>query len=373
MTPDELGAAARLVGRSAAGLAGHAERIHLAVARRVFRPLEPLGAPVEVAHDAVAHAAYGAVRTNLQLAGAAVGTAVAASVPASAACVGATRAGGLAQAVLNGLVGADLDASGDALAIPMAVRVDGRDVPLAIDPLAQAFPDAAPYVVVFVHGLFEDDKAWRGMFGDRLYEDTGCTAVAVRYNTGRRISDNGADLSALLGSLVDAWPVPVARLAVVAHSMGGLVARSACRTGADTNEPWLPLLTDLVSIASPHRGAPLARAVGAAGRALRLVPEAASWADLVDHSAGIRDLAHGLDVPGVPSTRHHIVWSTLDGVAGFLLGDLLVHPASARGCDHLDAAWIPGVGHVAMLTHPAVYDALRGWLGAPPPDESNVS
>ena len=365
MTRDEVEASARLTGRAAAGVAQHAQRIHTAIARRVFGPLEPGAARVALAHDVIAGAAYSAMPTPLIFAGTAVGAALAATTPTSARPLSANRAGGIAQSVLNGLIGADLAAVADPLAIRMAMRHDGDDVELSTGGLAEAFPDATAYVVVLIHGLFEDDASWGGVFGRQLRDDVGCTAVHVRYNTGRAIADNGADLDGLLCSLVDRWPVPVERLALVGHSMGGLVARSACRKGADTGARWVPLLSDVVSLASPHRGARLAVLIGAAGRGLRRVPEAAPWAALVDHSPGVRDLQRGLDVQGVPTARHHLVWSALDGAAGVLLGDLLVHPRSARGCDHVDAVQVSGLDHFALLTHPEVYNALRTWLSAP--------
>ena len=64
--------------------------------------------------------------------------------------------------------------------------------------------------------------------GERLVDDLGCTSVFVRYNTGRHISVNGRELSELLDALVRAWPREVEQIALVGHSMGGLVARSAC-------------------------------------------------------------------------------------------------------------------------------------------------
>src|SRR5690606_41946817 len=39
------------------------------------------------------------------------------------------------------------------------------------------------------------------------------------------------ELAALLESLVSNWPVPVQRLILVGHSMGGLLIRSACHYG----------------------------------------------------------------------------------------------------------------------------------------------
>ncbi len=38
---------------------------------------------------------------------------------------------------------------------------------------------------------------------------------------------NGVALAALMQRVVDEWPVPVTRVALVGHSMGGLVIRAA--------------------------------------------------------------------------------------------------------------------------------------------------
>ena len=54
----------------------------------------------------------------------------------------------------------------------------------------------------------------------------GVTPVYLRYNPGRHISENGRDLAHRLQALVDAWPVPVEAISILAHSMGGLVSRS---------------------------------------------------------------------------------------------------------------------------------------------------
>ena len=112
----------------------------------------------------------------------------------------------------------------------MAVRVAGKPVPPEPEALAAAFPDASPRVVVFLHGLMETEFSWGTgeTYGTRLKRELGYTPVTVRYNSGLRISRNGRCLSELMGELVAAWPVEVERIALVGHSMGGLVARSAC-------------------------------------------------------------------------------------------------------------------------------------------------
>ena len=59
----------------------------------------------------------------------------------------------------------------------------------------------------------------------------------------------------------------VEQIALVGHSMGGLVARSACHHGGD----WTPLVRHTVSLGSPHTGAPLESAVHYAATALGVV------------------------------------------------------------------------------------------------------
>ena len=58
----------------------------------------------------------------------------------------------------------------------------------------------------------------------------GWTPVLLRANTGLSLRENGVALTALLQRLVEEWPAEVTRIALVGHSMGGLVMRAAaCR------------------------------------------------------------------------------------------------------------------------------------------------
>ena len=151
-------------------------------------------------------------------------------------------------AALNGLLGDKLD---EPLAIPMAVRRVGEP--------------ATPRLAVFLHGLGETEYAWGSpSYGERLHEDLGITPVFIRFNTGRHISENGASLAALLDEVVASWPVEVEQIALIGHSMGGLVARSACHHGGD----WTALVRHTVSLGTPHSGAPLEQAVHAMSAAL---------------------------------------------------------------------------------------------------------
>ncbi len=131
-------------------------------------------------------------------------------------------------------------------------------------------------------------------YGERLERELGATPVYVRFNTGRHISENGRSLPELLGALVDRWPVEVDEVALVGHSMGGLVARSACHRAAEEGMPWVDRLRHTVTLGTPHMGAPMAQGVHKLAHALDRLPETRMFAGFLKRrSSGIRDLRYG--------------------------------------------------------------------------------
>ena len=236
--PDEVRALSRLsfeeFGRAAGGIGG----MHTAIAGRVFRYVGAGAAPVRVVHDTIAGGVYGGLRGATTLLGRGADTVLAQGAVTERRVISTTRRGSALIGAVTGLIGDQLEREESDLVEPLAVRVDGCAVPPARDALAAAFPDATPRLVVFVHGLMGTEHYWRigeaerGTYATRLAEDLGTTAIDVRYNTGRHVSENGASLDELVEALVDAWPVPVDEIALVGHSMGGLVARSACHHGS---------------------------------------------------------------------------------------------------------------------------------------------
>jgi pimeloyl-ACP methyl ester carboxylesterase len=130
--------------------------------------------------------------------------------------------------------------------------------------------------------------------GAALARDLGLAPVYLHYNTGRHVSENGREFAAALERCSRRWPVPVDEITVVAHSMGGLVARSACHYGAALGHAWPGALRRLVFLGTPHHGAPLERAGHRASAALGAVPYAAAYARIGRlRSAGVTDLRHG--------------------------------------------------------------------------------
>ena len=76
--------------------------------------------------------------------------------------------------------------------------------------------------------------------------------------------------------------------------MGGLVARSACHQAAERGDAWVRRVRHVVSLGTPHMGAPLAEAVHVARAGLPRCPRRARSARFLRRrSAGIRDLRHG--------------------------------------------------------------------------------
>jgi hypothetical protein len=296
------------------------------------------------------------------------------------------------RAVLNGVWGDHLAENGNPLAIPMQFRLGGR-------PLAQPLPGAGPRVAVLLHGLCMNDLQWqrRGHDHGRMLASLGWTPVYLHYNTGRHISLNGRELAERLETLLQAWPVPVREVALVGHSMGGLVARSACHAAGHLGMDWLQQVSSVVCLGSPHHGATLERGGHLVDLALGLSHYAAPFARLGRaRSAGITDLRfgnlqdadwHGRErhhqahddrqpVPWPPGVTPYLVAACLserpDTRHARLLGDGLVPLASALG-EHRDPRLdvsvppaqrlvVAGTSHFDLLDSPAVAARLRQWL-----------
>lgn len=302
-------------------------------------------------------------------------------------------------AALNGVLGDHLDATGNPLAIQMRLRHDGHALTLHRDALARALPEAGGKLLILVHGLCMNDLQWRYAghdHGAALARELGYTPLYLHYNSGRRISTNGREFAALTEQLLRHWPVPVERLSILCHSMGGLVARSACVAAQEQEQAWLARLDRLVFLGTPHQGAPLERAGSWVDTLIALSPYTAPFARLGKvRSAGIQDLRHGnvrdedwqdRDGDGradgrVPSPlpkgpRCYAIAASTAGQASdedaLPKGDGLVPTASALG-RHRDRAYdlriaqtrqriAYGVHHLELLSDAGVYRQLLRWL-----------
>ena len=409
MKHGEIRAVGELAGDALGGGGALARGMHEAIAGRTFGALGPLGAPVRAVHDGIAGAVHRGIGAGLRALPRGGAQVLALRARADAPSLGATPQGGLALALLNGAIGDALAAKGSPLALDMAVRRDGAYVPTTPAALARAFPEATPKVAVFVHGLSETEESWRmpplrrgrpgwPSYGERLAQDLGFTAVELRYNTGLHISDNGRRLAQLLDELLCAWPVAIDEMALVGHSMGGLVARSACHYGQAAGHAWTKPVRHVFCLGSPHLGADLEKAINASGWALGRVAETRPFAKIINgRSGGIKDLRYGAcidedwrdcdpdeflrdrcnDVPFLPAANYYFIAATFrEGPLGSLLGDLLVRIPSGSGRGGGRGRRIPfeagngrelgGLTHLDLLNHPAVYEPLRAWMARTP-------
>lgn len=408
----EVAAGTDLAGELLAFLVDTVEGVHEGIGQRVFTAIGPLAEPTRSVHDGIRGAVYAMVRGGIRgvLAGAG---AVASRHPRwkTARPLTQNPSGGQVLAAVSGIVGDGIAERQPELDIGMGIRVAGDPVEVAPQALALAFPTASEDVAVFVHGLCETESVWRyrsrahraaarlgeatpvRSIGDALADAHAVTPVHLRYNTGRRISDNGARLAALLSSLVAAWPVPVRSLTLVGHSMGGLVIRSACATGVADGQAWPGLVRHAVYLGTPHLGAPLEKAVNAGAWLLDLVPETRAFARFLRRrSVGVRDLRHGsltaddwrhrdpdalrgvppLDVPLLATAEHHVVCGAVTRSTkhpvGRAVGDLLVRTGSATGrgrrrsVPFVQVVERTGVNHFDLTTDPEVVGYLADRL-----------
>ncbi len=362
---------------------GTARDTHLAIADRAFGlahrgTLQATRVP-QVIHDGVAGSVYASISAVLRLAGAGLARVGALGVGPR---LDDSAHGRAIQSAVNGLIGERLKDEHPHLALPMAVRVEGRDVPAERTHLAAAFPRATDRVVVFLHGLGEHEGYWDaqryelgGSYGSRLEAAAGWTPVYLRINTGLSVAENGVALTSLLQSLVDAWPVQVGRISLVGHSMGGLIIRAGCAVATAAARPWTDLVSDVVTLGTPHLGADLARGAGSGARLLGLSPETAGFSRILDQrSVGIRDLERGLpELPPLEHVRYRLVSASVGSARnplGWLLGDLLVRRGSATASSRkllrlfpdADLLHIPNTDHFGLLNHPDVFRALKEWL-----------
>ncbi len=321
------------------------------------------------------------------------------AAPAAAAPVSPHRDAVLAA--LNGVLGDHLEATRNPLAIPMQFRRAGVE----LDPRKER----GSRILLLVHGLCRSDLGWLRKGHDHgaiLAAALGFAPVYLHYNSGRPVATNGRELAMRLESLVADWSEPVSEIAVVAHSMGGLVMRSACHVAECEGLAWRDRLRRIVFLGTPHHGAPLERGGNWVTLALDRSSYTAAFARLGRiRSAGITDLRFGHVLPlrerdrFAPGRGLGDRLPLPEGVACFaiaatlakgpaaaplpgavaaarsVLGDGLVPVASALGDDadperslalppaHRFVAY--GTSHLDLLSRSDVCDQIRSWLAGP--------
>jgi pimeloyl-ACP methyl ester carboxylesterase len=201
------------------------------------------------------------------------------------------------RSVLNGVVGDYLEEKENPLEIKIQFRLKGKTINLNRKGLKTAYPDINGKILLMIHGSCMNDIQWtrnEHNHGDLLAKELGKTPLYLHYNSGRHISNNGQDLSSLLEKLIAQWPVPIESLEILAHSMGGLVSRSALYYGNQQKKNWTKYIRKVVFLGTPHHGAPLEKVGNYIDVILEAIPYAKPFARLGKvRSAGITDLRYG--------------------------------------------------------------------------------
>jgi pimeloyl-ACP methyl ester carboxylesterase len=377
---DDLRGASRLAIEATNAVTDLVEAMHHTIAggpawlgRPLARPMQLLTAPV-----------YGSIRAVTSLVGAGLDAALARLGPLIDSGPSRPETAGV-RAALNGVLGDYLAATDNPLAIEMS--------------LVHAGPRATPNLLVLVHGSSMSALQWRRGdhdHGARLADDLGYTPVYVQYNSGLHVSTNGHQLAEMLDRLVDTWPTSVDEVSLLGHSMGGLVARSACHAAEVAGAAWRRRLRSLICLGSPHHGAPLERGGNLIDVMLGVSRYSAPLARLGKiRSAGVTDLRFGntLDehwqgrdrfapsgddrtpLPLPANVASYAIAGTMSAPGSDkLAGDGLVPVDSALGrharveltLAFTDEVIRYGTSHLDLLGRGGGYDAIHEWLRRPP-------
>ncbi len=391
----DLRGASRMVVDAIAGITGLVEAMHTNIARK---PARLAGAIVGDALNGTTSIVYKSIRGVTRAVGGGIDLALGAVAPALGH-IESSPAREAVIAALNGVLGDYLAETGNPLAVTMHVRREGKPLELTREGLAAAIQAPSSRVLVLVHGLCRDDRGWERDghdHGAQLARDLSYTAAYLHYNTGLHISMNGRAFAQILEALVAAWPVPLKEVSILAHSMGGLVARSAHHYASAVGHAWPHKLRKLVFLGTPHHGAPFERAGHRFDLLVEQTPYTAPFTILGKvRSAGITDLRHGYvleedwrghdrfanradsrrPLPLPKGVKCYTIAATIGHAPasrlGQLIGDGLVPVPSALG-DHSDSRlkltfprshqWTAsGTSHLGLLQG-RVYERIRGWF-----------
>lgn len=308
--------------------------------------------------------------------------------------------------ILGGVVGDYLDKKENGLATPMQLIYKGKPLSLNKKILKKELCNPSTKVCLLVHGLLDDDKAWefsdaqdtKITYGSLLERDLDYTSVSLKYNTGLHISKNGQKLSDLLEEFITCYPVKITEAVIIAHSMGGLVTRSAGYIATMQKRKWVKKIKKIIFLGTPHQGTALEKFGNIVSHALKIVPRPYMKlaGDVINlRSSGIKDLRYGYTndedwknqdpnallqnnkkpIPLLKTADHYIISGRLtkkdNHPVSILFGDSLVRRPSALGKSKIQKLQIsfdlknhiefPNVNHRKLSKHMPVYKQIKTW------------
>lgn len=299
--------------------------------------------------------------------------------------------------VINGILGHHLAD----ISSPMNFFDDKKEIDISKDALSRRNP--SPKVVILIHGLICDETYWKLSdsedYGTLLEKEMGLTPFHLRYNTGLHISTNGKEFSHLLEKLLNNYPIPIESITIIAHSMGGLVTRSACFYAGEFQHKWVEKVKTVFFLGSPHDGAPLEKFGNILAHTLTKLP--LPYTGLAGHiinlrSDGIKDLRFGYlrdedwvgkdqdallekskyPVPLLDHIDYFVITGKIlansDSLLSEWLGDIMVPKPSALGKakeeeHHLNFKEenhreFPGLDHLSLMHNLDVYKEIKAHL-----------
>ena len=302
--------------------------------------------------------------------------------------------------VLNGVIGDYLEEKENPLKIEMQFRYRLKSLLLDPKSLKATYPNINGKIILMLHGSCMNDIQWtrkKHNHGNIIAKELNKTPIYLNYNSGRHISTNGKALNDCLEELVKNWPVPIEELVIIAHSMGGLVARSALYYGEQEQKNWTKDLKKVVFLGTPHHGSHVERKGNYLDIILETIPYVKPFARLGKiRSAGVTDLRYGnlVDEDWQDNDRferkadqrqhiplpNQIEFYSIAAVIGKktttistkILGDTLVDVKSALGQHKIpdksllfkkENSWIVYENnHLDLLSNPKIMEKIKEWL-----------
>ena len=195
---------------------------------------------------------------------------------------------------------------------------------LIADPVAA--PGRRP--LLLVHGVGVNDGVWFALRRNLSRRSLG-PVYTINYGPPLAgIEHFAGQLAARIEAICAATGAE--RVALIAHSMGGLVARAYLRRFGTAR------VEQLITIGTPHHGSMLARTF--AGRCLAQMRPASRWLADINHDESAP--------PPVPITS---IWSRHDS---------MVAPQASAELRCARNVPLVGIGHNALLNHPDVIDEV---------------
>lgn len=302
--------------------------------------------------------------------------------------------------VLNGIIGDYLEEKENPLKIEMQFRYQSKSFLLDPKTIKATYPNVNGKILLMLHGSCMNDIQWtrkKHNHGKTIAKELNKTPIYLNYNSGRHISTNGKNLNNLLEELIRNWPVPVEELLVIAHSMGGLVMRSAIHYGEQEQKTWTKRLKKVVFLGTPHHGSHVERKGNYLDIILEAIPYVKPFARLGKiRSAGVTDLRYGnlVDEDWLNNDRFErktdqrrhiplpkqikfysiaaVIGKKTTTISTKILGDTLVDVKSALG-QHKNPdnsllfkkgnSWIAYENnHLDLLSNLKIFEKIKGWL-----------